>query len=234
MATLPDFRTLWLGYPRGSSTEVKAKIGGQVNYDWITNTCTIRTSHAFNYSGVKVPKGYDGLGTTAGADGLRYAYRVREFRRWLEAIYGPPTHRVIGKAGSIEQSAFADRQGLICFEVAAWEDATGHFDMWDGSRAVAGAYFEQSHQVAIWEAATTSDPFSIERGVGRGLPNRAADVKVVQTLLNLAVADAGKVDGDCGPKTLYAIERFQKWYDLPPDKVVNPDGVTFRKLTQPD
>lgn len=231
---LPDFRTLWLGYPRGSSTEVKAKIGGQVNYDWITNTCTIRTSHAFNYSGAKIPKGHPGLGTTAGADGLRYAYRVAEFRRWLEASYGPPTHRVQRKAGSIQASDFAGRQGLICFEVEAWSDATGHFDMWNGTRAVAGAYFEQAHEVALWEAKTTSEPFAIQAAVGKGLANRKADVKVVQTLLNLACADAGLIDGDCGPKTLYAIQRFQQWYDLPVDQIVQPDGVTFRKLIEPD
>lgn len=231
---LPDFRTLWLGYPRGSSTEVKAKIGGRVNYDWITNTCTIRTSHAFNYAGAKIPQGHDGLGTTDGADGLRYAYRVAEFRRYLEGRYGPPSHVVKGAAGTISAAQFADRQGLICFEVEAWSDATGHLDMWNGTRAISGAYFDKAHEVAIWEAATTSEPFTIGKAVGQALPNRKADVKVVQTLLNLACADAGYVDGDCGPKTLYAIQKFQQWYDLPVDKTVNPDGVTFRKLIEPD
>ena len=231
---LPDFRTLWLGYPRGSSTEVKAKIGGRVNYDWITNTCTIRTSHAFNYSGAKIPQGYEGLGTTNGADDLRYAYRVAEFRRYLLAEYGPPTHVVRGEAGTITAEQFADHQGLICFEVEAWSDATGHLDMWNGQRAVAGAYFDKAHEVAIWAAQTTSKPFRIGKAVGQALPNRKSDVKVVQRLLNLACADAGYIDGDCGPKTLYAIQKFQQWYDLPVDKAVNPDGVTFRKLIEPD
>ena len=40
-----------------------------MSYPWITNTCTIRLSHALNYSGHPVNRGVAGLNTVSGADG---------------------------------------------------------------------------------------------------------------------------------------------------------------------
>ena len=51
---------------------------GAVDAAWITNTCTIRMSRSFNYSGAKIPGNYPGLTTVKGKDGLRYAFRVAE------------------------------------------------------------------------------------------------------------------------------------------------------------
>ena len=231
---LPDFRVLWLGYPRGTSTEVKARIGGKLNYDWITNTCTIRTSHAFNCGGELIPKGIEGLNTIASPAGWNYAYRVAEFDRWLRRTHGAPDHVIEGEAGTLTPTALAKAQGIICFEVASWTDATGHFDMWNGVQTVHGMYFDKAHRISVWSASTTSSPFAIQKAVGKGQPNQRADVKVVQRLLNIQLADAGREDGDCGPRTIYAIQRFQQWYDLPTNGQVSPDGVTFRRLTNPD
>ncbi|MEZ4463841.1 MAG: T6SS effector amidase Tae4 family protein [bacterium] len=229
---LPDFRLLWLGYPHGASTEVKARLGGKLAYDWITNTCTIRTSHAFNMAGAPIPKKYNGLNVIQAPTGLYYAYRVAEFLRYMLAEYGAPDHVEEGEAGTITAAKFAGQQGVICFEVASWSDATGHFDLWNGTQTVHGEYFDRAHKVSLWSAATTSEPFALQKGVGKGQPNKKADVKVVQRLLNCHMADVGRVDGDCGPRTIYAIQKFQEWYDLPPNGQVSPDGVTFRRLTQ--
>ncbi len=45
---LPKFKTLWSNYLRGTAKDVKKRIGGKVNYEWIKNTCVIRRSRAFN------------------------------------------------------------------------------------------------------------------------------------------------------------------------------------------
>ena len=46
----PKFQDLWDNYPDMDGDYVKQMIGGQVNADWITNTCAIRTSRALNYA----------------------------------------------------------------------------------------------------------------------------------------------------------------------------------------
>lgn len=232
MPTLPDFRLLWLAYPRGTSTDVKARIGGNVDKDWITNTCAIRTSHAFNYAGAKIPTGA-GMSTVSGGDGLRYAFRVAELNRYLTKKYGAATRIVAREAGSISAADFADIQGIICFEVDSWSDATGHFDVWNGERCAGHDYFTLAHRVSVWEAKTTSKPFFLSKNVGPGQPNLKKDVKVVQKLLNLHCADAGHEDGDFGPKTEYAVRRFEQWYDLPVDGLIEPTGPTFALLTNP-
>src|SRR5262249_54277832 len=61
--------------------------------------------------------------------------------------------------------------------------------------------------------------FSISAPVGRGGKNNSQDVVTVQNALN-AKAKAGlKVDGKCGPKTIGAIEAFQKTIGM-----TRPDG----------
>ncbi|MCA9544504.1 MAG: hypothetical protein KC613_08940 [Myxococcales bacterium] len=232
MAQIPDFKLLWLGYPRGLSADVKPRIGGQVAYDWITNTCTIRMSRAFNYAGHRIPADHPGLATTRGGDGLRYAFRVAEFRPYLLETFGKPTISHEGEPGTIPTEPFAGRKGVICFE-ATFSDATGHFDMWNGLQTIGGNYFYKAHAVHLWEAPEGTVDLTIAQGVGLGQPNRSADVKTVQKLLNLGLADAGPEDGDCGPRTLHAIRTFQEWHDLPNDSYVLPGGVTWFRLTNP-
>ena len=47
---------LLAGFVRGTDGIVKSLIGGNVDADWITNTCTIRISRALNYSGFATPR----------------------------------------------------------------------------------------------------------------------------------------------------------------------------------
>ncbi|KQM68534.1 hypothetical protein ASE74_23955 [Pedobacter sp. Leaf216] len=50
--SLPSFTDLRVNYPATSSELVKATIGGAVNVAYITNTCVVRMSKAFNYLGI--------------------------------------------------------------------------------------------------------------------------------------------------------------------------------------
>jgi len=159
MKEIPDFQKLWDSYANGEADEVKKQIGGAVDRDWITNTCTIRISRSFNYAGSPIPVSYtfknknwpDKLNTVKGGDGKRYAYRVAEFRKYLEEVYGPPTvkHTNPGNGGDVPES-FKDKKGVICFDVRGWSDATGHFDLWDGSACAHGEYFGKAKSVFLW------------------------------------------------------------------------------------
>ncbi len=156
MADLPDFEKLWNAYPQGSADEIKKLIGGGVAGDWVTNTCAIRMSRAFNYADNPIPKGHklpDGskLNTTFGGDKKRYAFRVAEFRKYLEELYGEPElkHDNSGDGGPIPDE-FKKRKGIIVFEVKVWSDATGHIDLWDGESCAGDAYFNKARQVALW------------------------------------------------------------------------------------
>jgi Type VI secretion system (T6SS), amidase effector protein 4 len=158
---LPHFQELWKNYPGADvdADKVKADIGGGVNGDWITNTCTIRGSHAFNLSGDgkhKIPRTMDigggkTLATTYGANKMRYAFRVAEFQPYMEKVYGPPT---ISKKKPVTGEDFKDKLGLMIFDCrGAWADATGHVDVWDGRKqACKGhAYFSEAQEVFLWE-----------------------------------------------------------------------------------
>ncbi len=81
----------------------------------------------------------------------------------------------------------------------------------------------------------------IEASVGRGGENRKIDTRKIQRLLNeIFPAMPLEIDGDCGPKTIRRIDRFQRRFMRNPDGCVDPGGRTLRRLnaaapsTQPD
>jgi hypothetical protein len=139
------FSSLWAAYPDTDSATVKSEIGGNVNADWITNTCVIRLSRALNAAGGSflVPKNFPGLTTVSGGDGKRYAFRVVEIAKYLLATYGLPQVR--------KTSDIKGRKGIVLYDREGWSDANGHFDMWDGSTAKYTDYTSESTNVFIWE-----------------------------------------------------------------------------------
>src|SRR4051794_14945035 len=121
---LSGFERMWNAYPvpSGEAEAAKAVIGGGANVKWITNTCVLRMSRALNYGGHLIPAGLEGLATLAGADGLRYAYRVEEFRKYLVTAYGAPAFsedRDPPWEGVPE--SFVGQTGVICFRVKGWD-----------------------------------------------------------------------------------------------------------------
>jgi Type VI secretion system (T6SS), amidase effector protein 4 len=153
--TMPEFSKLRNNYPDDPSSDaVKQAIGGHVNADWVANTCAIRMSRAFNYSGIKI-KHHDHpfMATISGADGNWYAYRMLEMRRWIQANFGAPALNI---RGATDRSKFSDRKGIIAFEIH-FHDANGHLDLWDGNTYVHESadprdYFKMSRQTLLWAA----------------------------------------------------------------------------------
>lgn len=142
--SLPNLTSMWSVYPVGPSASVKSKIGGGVAGAWVTNTCVIRLSYCFNKCGAPIPKGEPGLNTTFGKDRKRYAFRVTEFKTYLESHYKRAD--VTGAS----RSAVSGEQGIIMFDVDGWSDATGHFDLWNGSECAGAEYFSDAHAIYLW------------------------------------------------------------------------------------
>jgi len=129
---LPPFDVLTPNYPTDvDPSAVKAAIGGAVDADWITNTCVVRISRAFNYAnaGCDIPVGIPGLLTVRGADGLNYALRVEEFIAYIGSQYGDAD--VVSQGEAISSAPFIGEHGVIAWHVSGWTDATGHFTLWD-------------------------------------------------------------------------------------------------------
>ena len=87
---------------------------------------------------------------------------------------------------------------------------------------------QQSETGTVNQTNTSS---AISASVGKNAVNKSEDVLVIQNLLNKKGATL-KVDGDCGPKTIAAIEKFQK--DVlkfsVPDGKVDVGGKTWERL----
>lgn len=235
MARLKNFEAMWNAYPNpgGSAEEAKQNIGGGANVGWITNTCVLRVSRSFNASGNTIPdREHDGLLTVKGGDGRHYALRVAEFERWLRRRYGKPTltHAYPPPGGGDVPPDFLGRQGVICFEVDGWTDATGHFDLWNGARCRNHDYFARAREVHLWEVPDDPNGPRLGGSVGAGGKNAPADVTLVEQLLHDAGLDPGPVDGNATAALAEAIRAFQQRFLAEPDGRVDPNGRTFREL----
>jgi hypothetical protein len=160
------FNMVKSAYPGGESEAVK-KLIGKGDEDWITNTCVIRLSYALNNSKigdfrVDPDKGHSRLHVIS--DEVQpsrgpYAYRVDEFVKYMVSRYGRPTFSKSKTDPDIAKSrlptyamrnAFNGKKGIIFF-VVDFSDATGHFDLWDGSSTMHGDYFMQATHVFLWQ-----------------------------------------------------------------------------------
>ncbi len=153
MRRLGAFSPLWREYPDyrtfPDSARVKRDIGGSVDQKHLVNTCAIRLSRALNYNGVPLTRA-SYMVTKRGADGKRYAVRVREIRRWLFSVLGKPAFDLRKKEGvPFDKRTLAPFRGIIGFDIR-FSDATGHLDLWDGR------YFSAEGKMSrdAWSAST--------------------------------------------------------------------------------
>ena len=100
---LPPFGMLSALYPNywffPSPKTVQKIIGGEVQDPDITNTCTIRLSHAMNGAGYPIPEFWRGVTNRRGANRRYYIIRVADFRTWMERRFGAPTVELGKKDG---------------------------------------------------------------------------------------------------------------------------------------
>lgn len=116
-----------------------------------SNTCAARMSYALNRSGLKLPVAPNG-GSLVGDDKLNYWLRVKQLKAKLVGHLGKPDLELkhpmierIGEKAVLDQRVRAtqdfikeisSKKGIVVFEVIGWEDATGHFTLWDGKDLV--------------------------------------------------------------------------------------------------
>ena len=143
----PEFSKMKVAYPKGSAEEVFKLIGGKILANNFANSCAIRVSRSLNYSGHSIKYIPPNL-TVSGSDGKWYIYRVKELIKYLKANYGEPDTTVVNKPHQVK---FKGKNGIIIFEVDAWDDASGHATLWDGSTCSDKCYFPLSKKVMLWE-----------------------------------------------------------------------------------
>jgi hypothetical protein len=158
---LPDYDEMIKIYPTDKDPEkVKKDIGGNVNRSWYENTCIIRLSKSLNYTNHPIPVISGSFKTVQGADKKWYGLGVQQFWEYLETFYGKPTvyAEKDKKTGRIPMAKFSGIRGIIGFRVKGWEDASGHFTMWDGFKLIYGGdkhdYFAIAYKAALWEAGS--------------------------------------------------------------------------------
>ncbi len=174
MAKPPEFDALWAAYPHADSATVREEIGGAVDNPDYANTCAIRMSRALNYTGHPIPA-REGLYAVKGADGKRYALRMKELTEYLQVLWGAPQVRV--KSPNGDQSKFDGKKGVISFLGIPGYAGGGHIDLWDGAGTSQGAYFDSS-EVLLWESpapAPETGPLGTSTGGEAASAGTAAD-----------------------------------------------------------
>ncbi len=155
--TLPDFDLLketYLG-KKFTADEVKKFVGGGLNSKDVTNTCIVRLSKPLNDAGELIPVWTLEFRTRQGKDKRWYGLRVKEFWSYMVKSYGKPT---ISAKSPLDKKAFRGIRGIIGFRVSRehFNDATGHFTLWDGFDLLHGGdehdYWQIAYEAAIWEA----------------------------------------------------------------------------------
>lgn len=95
----------------------------------------IRISYTLIKSGITISK-TDGA-TSSGADGKWYLYRVDDVMKLLMRNI-KPTPICSNQNKYLED--FKGKKGIIIFSSCNWDDATGHIDLFDGSKVEGQAY----------------------------------------------------------------------------------------------
>ncbi|MEN9397012.1 MAG: hypothetical protein RLZ81_1542 [Pseudomonadota bacterium] len=165
---LPSFEQLaahyldYWNYPNPQA--VKRLVGGDANDADITNTCTIRMSHAMNASGAAVPQVWGvsqgkPIVNRRGHNGRYYIIRVSNFRTWMDHRFGKPKLDFTKRpGGEFDRATITGYQGVIAFDIG-FSDATGHFDLWYGDKfsheqSAGKDYFALAQRISLWSDGT--------------------------------------------------------------------------------
>jgi hypothetical protein len=162
---LPPFGLLSTAYPNywlfPNPQAVRKLIGGEVQDPDITNTCTIRMSHAMNAAGIPIPQFWQRITNRRGSNKRYYIVRVTNFRSWMEHTFGAPSLDFRKTGGeAFDRQRIKGFRGVIAFEIG-FTDATGHFDLWYQDRfshedSAGKDYFALASRVSLWHDGSRS------------------------------------------------------------------------------
>ncbi|OCJ49795.1 hypothetical protein A6U94_13500 [Agrobacterium tumefaciens] len=114
-----------------SKVDLYNQLGGQwptlVDHPNYQNTCAIRLSVAFHGAGYKIDNKYK---EAIAGDGRNIVIKVKTMWDYVTSTVGPFYWGMSKNPGtSVDIPA---KKGIIVYH-AAFSDATGHFDLWNGS-----------------------------------------------------------------------------------------------------
>lgn len=159
---LPNWHVLKMHYPAKGAGAVFKSVGGKVelNYDIgvFSNACATRVSKALNDAGgvhlipyfkAIGPKGKLEPQVSSGKNKKWYIFRVKMLIKHLTSTYSNPEEFT----RSEYKLKLNERKGIIIFEVIGWSDATGHADLWNGTKCLWKGYGGIANKILFWEAS---------------------------------------------------------------------------------
>lgn len=154
---------------------------------------------------------------------------ARIFQKWIKDNTGLGIKVMVGAESADDDSGdTADGATADAGAPGAKGTAAGAGDAPSGK----GAASAEAAAGAASGAAAAAGAFKLSASVGKGGKNKPEDVTGIQNLLNTKAKSGLKVDGKCGPKTIAAIEAFQKNLgQFKPDGLISPGRGTIRALT---
>jgi Type VI secretion system (T6SS), amidase effector protein 4 len=149
-----SFSSLSASYPTESKQDLYNALGGEwpglVDSPNFQNTCCIRLSMAILGAGGSIPANYkEGLA----GDGRPLIIKVVTMGKYVKDTFGDFYWGMSKNPGTtIDSGTVPGRSGIIVYHVA-WQNATGHFDLWTGSAFVGSGNFDDIHDgydIALW------------------------------------------------------------------------------------
>ena len=159
---LRDFDILWKFYPMWDVLDTKIKVFMESKktpfqtQSWVVqnvnNTCVIKLCYALNCSVNPIRLEKIGSKYLTGVNGY-YLIKVSDMIKYMKKRYGNPTVEVQEK-GKKAKELLKGKKGIICF-VIPFSDASGHFDLWNGSRVKKSDFFDHSRlqKIMLWEVS---------------------------------------------------------------------------------
>lgn len=133
-----DFDKMW-NDPIVTNTDPGSILGGNVK--GLGNFCCIRVSHALMTAGhtINIESSY--------YDDNKNYYIIKcdTMETYMQDNFGDPTTL-------IDEASAAGKTGIIFFKKCGFSDATGHFDLWNGSETAYKSYFDRAQEgIFLWE-----------------------------------------------------------------------------------
>ena len=206
---------------------------------WMTNTCAIRTTMALRGLGIEAGDAMH----TKWRDGKRrrYLIRVLEMEQYMRTVFGKPDW--VGGAGiKVGHDRYEmprevrGKAGVIRYSDCPWQDATGHFDVWNGEKDKGHGYPFKCNLKEVWNVckprrepdveklrdyAKRTNAYDTRTTPGAAAPSGNAVRSVQKALselsarINVDELNPGPVDGLMGSKTRDAIKEFERIAGLP-------------------
>lgn len=183
MAKRPTWEGMKNNYPTEPSSTFYPKISKnwqqlatsnvQATRETWENTCAVRMAYALNRNGFILPATQGSMKSDNPKDKYNYWFRVTELTKYLVKTFGKGDveYTIKEKVGLARKkevtlnvlSKIIGKKGIIVFDVTGWNNATGHFTLWDGktllyadghSNPLSNDYYfwyEKTTKIIFWE-----------------------------------------------------------------------------------